>query len=385
MTPVERSWTNADGTVTKKWRIRFKDGQGKTKDRLFDTKREALSFVQNLSRMREAEKPVSAHVGLYEAVQRWIDQGRAGRDGKPPLEKKTLDEYGYLLTVLRRTGDDTSLHDATVVGFEALRDRLLQETVSRNNAIRVWNTLVRPTVVFARSKGWTHLELPKTLTIHRAIREDDPEDRYEVHTPEQMKALLGLAVEKMSHRRLDVSKSWRRFCPLIHLLVYSGMRSSELRGLPRSAVDFDAASIRIRQRADEEGVIGPPKSHHAYRTVIIPPPVMTFLRSWIDETESITESSLVFPSRRGAPLERKYLFNRMWKPLQEEAAVPVLNLHSTRHFFASRMISGGANPLELQKALGHHDPAFTMRVYGHLFGGEEAERRRRALAQALMV
>lgn len=46
----------------------------------------------------------------------------------------------------------------------------------------------------------------------------------------------------------------------MHAAVFTGMRSSELRGLPWGAVDFDTETINVRQRADEWGVIGSPKS-----------------------------------------------------------------------------------------------------------------------------
>ncbi|XAI95914.1 tyrosine integrase [Microcystis phage Mwe-JY26] len=385
MTPVEKTWKNADGSTTRKWRIRYKDAEGRSRDKLFDTRREAQAFVTRLEKLREAHRPVTERLGLWDAAERWIAQGRSGRDGKPPLEPKTVEEYSYLLSVLKRTGADVVLSEASEGDFERIRDRLLEEAKSRGNAIRVWGTLVKPVMSYARRKGWTHLELPRTLTIHRASREEDPEERFEVHTPEQMRVLLALASAKMKHRRLDVQRSWRRFGPLLHLLVYSGMRSSELRGLPIGGVDIQAGSVRIRQRADEAGRIGPPKSRHAYRTIILPKVVLTMLAEWIASRGGEEDSALLFQTKEGKPLPRKFLFDRMWKPLQEEAAVPVLGLHSTRHFFASRMIAKQATLLEIQKALGHHDPSFTMKVYGHLFGGEEAERRRHALASEIVV
>jgi integrase len=37
-----------------------------------------------------------------------------------------------------------------------------------------------------------------------------------------------------------------------------------------------------------------------------------------------------------------------------------------RHYYASVMLHGGVSVKELAEYLGHHDPAFTLRVYSHL-------------------
>lgn len=342
-------------------------------------------MAAGVERHREAPQPSTAGVGLLVAAERWIEQGASGRDGKPALERTTVEFYRELLVVLSRAGEDLDLAQVTLPDFESLRDRLIAETSSRGRAVRVWNSLVRPVVAYARRRGWTGFELPKHVTVHPAEREQDPDEVFETHTPEQMRRILDLSLSKRADKSTVVARSWGRFCPLLHLLVSTGIRSSELRGLPVGAVDLEARSIRIKQRADRHGDIGSPKSKHAYRTIALPDSVALLLKEWLEARGEAPEDALVFPGQDGTALARKYLDRSMWKPLQAEAGVPVLSLHSTRHFFASRMISGGANPLELQRTLGHHDPAFTMRVYGHLFGGEEAERRRRSLAQAIMV
>jgi integrase len=223
----------------------------------------------------------------------------------------------------------------------------------------------------------------REVTIHRDRRAEDPGGRVEVHTPEEMRAVLAAAVARSGHRRRDVSRSWARLSPLLHLLVYTGLRSSELRGLPPDAIDLGARTLRVRQRADEAGRIGPPKSRHAYRTLTLPEPLIPILGDWLGTLQSGTR--LVFPARDGDPLTLAYLRSRMWEPVQREAGVPYRNLHAARHFYASRLVAAGATPLELQRALGHHDAASTLRTCGHLFGGEEAERRRAALVEAVVL
>jgi integrase len=42
-------------------------------------------------------------------------------------------------------------------------------------------------------------------------------------------------------------------------------------------------------------------------------------------------------------------------------------IHQLRHYYASVMLAGGVSIKELAEYLGHSDPAFTLRVYAHMF------------------
>ena len=61
-----------------------------------------------------------------------------------------------------------------------------------------------------------------------------------------------------------VSEHWR---PLLVSAAFTGMRASELRGLPWDAVDFENRIIRVRQRADHWGTLGPPKTAAGRREI----------------------------------------------------------------------------------------------------------------------
>jgi integrase len=51
-----------------------------------------------------------------------------------------------------------------------------------------------------------------------------------------------------------------RWRSLLVTAIFTGMRASELRGLPWPDVDLEAGMIHVRQRADAWGKIGKPKS-----------------------------------------------------------------------------------------------------------------------------
>ena len=54
---------------------------------------------------------------------------------------------------------------------------------------------------------------------------------------------------------------------LLMTAASTGLRSSELRGLPWRYVDLKAGELQVRQRADRRNKNGPPKSDRSKRTV----------------------------------------------------------------------------------------------------------------------
>lgn len=49
-----------------------------------------------------------------------------------------------------------------------------------------------------------------------------------------------------------------------------------------------------------------------------------------------------------------------------------MRFHDLRHYNASLLFDEGLSPLEVAHRLGHHDGAFTLRTYGHLFAKEDS-------------
>lgn len=202
-----------------------------------------------------------------------------------------------------------------------------------------------------------------------------------VHSVEEMTAIMKTARELTEHPNKTISKPWLRYYPMLMLSVYCGLRISEIRGLDCKDIDFSRQVIRIRQRADAKGTLGPPKSAQGFREVHYPQVLEPELRRLIgDKTEG-----LVFVTRSGRPVDTANFRKRCWETVQKRAGVRELTLHSARHFFASRQIANGVNPKELANVIGHADEGFTLRVYGHLFTDQETEARRKQRVETLVL
>jgi integrase len=62
----------------------------------------------------------------------------------------------------------------------------------------------------------------------------------------------------------------------------------------------------------------------------------------------------------------KVIRNYVWAPILRRAGLRYRKPHALRHTYASLLIEGGESLEYVQEQLGHHSPAFTLAVYGHL-------------------
>lgn len=282
----------------------------------------------------------------------------------------------------------SQLNKARVMTF---RDDLLEQ-VSRSLARKVL-TALKGVLSEAQDRGRVGVNVAARVRIGNSKR-----DREEVTIPElgDIKSILTKLDE------FATTKAWRSRRALLTTSIYTGMRASELRGLPWEAVDLKHGKISVYQRADENGVIGPPKSKTSYRTISIPADLVKILKAWKLECPA---GALVFPTGTGNPESLANIYNRAWKPIQLAAGIadpkkddkgnvlrdedgkpimlPRYNFHTLRHFHASRLIHDNANPKDIQVEMGHSSIQITNDLYGHKFKDEAADKRSRERAERL--
>lgn len=88
----------------------------------------------------------------------------------------------------------------------------------------------------------------------------------------------------------------------------------------------------------------------------------------------------LFTDALGRPLTYR-TWKRIWRAATAQAGVDV-DTHGLRHFTASALISGGASVKQVQTVLGHSSAAITLRVYAHLWPGDD-DRTRSVMDEAL--
>jgi integrase len=198
-------------------------------------------------------------------------------------------------------------------------------------------------------------------------------------------------------KRIINSTSDVRRRALVLTVIFSGLRSSEWRGLRWQDVDFNKAALHVQQRADPYKIIGKPKSNSSDRIIPLGPLVLNALRQWKLVCPK-GDLQLVFPNRKGQVEGHMNAVRGILWPAQIAAGVvnakggaKYPGAHAFRHFYASWCINrkkdGGLElPIKtVQQRLGHATILMTSDVYGHLFpriddGSELAEAERLLMA-----
>ncbi len=152
-----------------------------------------------------------------------------------------------------------------------------------------------------------------------------------------------------------------RLVCLLELLYGSGLRVSELVGLPLAAARGDKRFLVVRGKGDKE------------RLVPLSPPARAALDAYLAGRAAFlkpkTESRYLFPSRgRSGHLTRERCA-QLLKQLAIEARLDPARLspHVLRHAFASHLLDHGADLRSVQEMLGHADIA-TTQIYTHVMG-----------------
>ena len=158
-----------------------------------------------------------------------------------------------------------------------------------------------------------------------------------------------------------------RYRGLVYVGAYCGLRWGELAGLKREHLDIDKRRINVVGSLERVGngfrYVEETKTTSGRRMV----PVPGFLVKILAEHLLATQSVFVFPAPRGDHLYYQSWRRRFWNPAVEASGLAPLTPHSLRHTAAALMIDQGANPVTVQRRLGHGDIRTTLQLYGHRF------------------
>jgi integrase len=201
---------------------------------------------------------------------------------------------------------------------------------------------------------------------------------------------VGVDVPTPEEIRQIIAKAKGRWRPLIVTAIFTGLRSSELRGLTWEHVDLDARVIRVRQRADRWDELGSLKSHAGDRDIPIPPLVLNTLKELRLRCPK-GERGLVFPNGAGNVESHTNIYRRGLGAVQKTCGLvdaadrQKYGLHALRHFYASWLIGQGFKPKRVQELVGHASIQMTFDVYGHWFPSEDDDHERLAAGELAVV
>lgn len=207
------------------------------------------------------------------------------------------------------------------------------------------------------------------FAFEEGLRTDNP--AIQIAGPGQDKRLPKILSEAEVDRLLDAARAsgrskadqLRNTC-LMELLYATGMRVSELVGLPISATRGDPRLLLIMGKGGKE------------RMVPLSPPARTALAEWLVERDTQDDaagakrlplSRFLFPSRGVSGHLTRHRFYLLIKEFAVAGGVDPTKVtpHTLRHAFATHLLAHGADLRAIQTMLGHADVA-TTEIYTHV-------------------
>lgn len=136
------------------------------------------------------------------------------------------------------------------------------------------------------------------------------------------------------------------------MLIYSGVRVSELLNLKKEDVNLDERYFNVNVSKTESGV----------RVVPIAEKVFQFWKQFIETSPC----DYVLYNSLGKKLNYENFTKHYWKPLMEQIGADNV-IHETRHTCISLLTEAGVQPTVIKMIVGHKSAmSLTERVYTHL-------------------
>jgi len=144
---------------------------------------------------------------------------------------------------------------------------------------------------------------------------------------------------------------------MLEVLYATGMRVSELVGLPISSVDLTVGYVRCMGKGSKE------------RIVPLGSSAISCLKGYLESSRPrLTEGRLnpyLFVGRAGRPLTRQGFWQMIRVYALKAGLTKRVTPHTLRHSFATHLLEGGADIRSVQMMLGHSDIS-TTQIYTHI-------------------
>jgi integrase/recombinase XerD len=198
------------------------------------------------------------------------------------------------------------------------------------------------------------------------IRTDDPTST--IGTPKLGRRLPKYLNEVEVQRLLDAARDrpgseGLRLVALLEILYATGLRVTELVGMPLEAISRDDRFLTVRGKGGKERMV--PLSEPSQDAIA---DYMTVREDYLPTKKMTNGAHLkMFPSRGKGGFLTRARFGQMLNELAIEAGIDHRRVspHVLRHSFASHLLAHGADLRALQQMLGHSDIT-TTQIYTHV-------------------
>ncbi|WP_231253661.1 site-specific integrase [Helicobacter pylori] len=221
----------------------------------------------------------------------------------------------------------------------------------KKNTLTSLNALLKSFLAFCESERFSSQNPYFAITLKNAL----PAKAIEPFNLEEIKTLI----ENAPNLRLKA---------FLTMAFFTGLRTGEQLALLWSDIDFKNKKIHIDKSLNLSGKITTPKNKPSIRQIDLLEPVEKILKEL--KASEPDNKKMIFLS---IP-KRTQEFHKAFKSLLKALNLKDRKLYTTRHTFASLMISQGEEPMWVSKMLGHKDLNTTYKIYSHYIPKQEKER-----------
>ena len=282
---------------------------------------------------------------------------------------KNLEHFVQVLKIEKNHSSNTI--DSYLLDIKSFEKYLIKrkisfkETVNRPDVIKKYFRYLSRSKISPRSikRKFSSLSSYFLYLIDRKVIKKNPLNG--IYTPKLIKKLpVILSVDeikkifKQSENTDNELLGLRDRC-IIELLYSCGLRVSELCELKINNIQFDANVIRFFGKGNKERII----------------PLTFYAKEWLEKylyqsrqilsNRKLSDQKYVFLSNNGKRLTRAAIWQSIKKYVNAAGITKTVSPHTFRHSFATHLVDGGANLVEIQKLLGHSDIS-TTEIYVHL-------------------
>ncbi|QQW91766.1 site-specific integrase [Helicobacter pylori] len=317
--------------------------------------KEILAFVNRLEAIKNANKRVKnaekqthriqSKITILQALNRFLSL-------KIGLKKTSLNSlenvFNSIFSVMGLKESD-KLKKITKEKIAQYHQATL--TLYRKNTIHNFNANLKSFLAFCERERFLPQNPYYTITLKNA--------------------LTAKAIEPFN---LEEVKTLIENAPTLHLKAFlvvaffTGARTGEQLALQWEDIDFKEKTITINKSLNELGQITSPKNKPSIREVDLLEPVEKILKE-LKESEPDTKKFVFIDMPK-----RSSIFQRHFKKLLKALNLKDRKLYTTRHTFASLMLSQGEEPMWVSRTLGHKDLNTTYSTYSHYIPKQDKER-----------
>ncbi|MGN8410265.1 tyrosine-type recombinase/integrase [Helicobacter pylori] len=323
----------------------------------FQTKslKEILAFVKRLEAIKNANKRVKnaekqthriqSKITILQALERFLSL----KIGLKQTSINSLENVFNSIFSVMGLKESDKLKKITQERISRYHESTLK--LYKKNTIHNLNANLKSFLAFCEQEGFMEKSPYFAITLKNA---------------KESKAIEPFSLEEI--KTIIENAQSLRLKAFLMVAFFTGLRTGEQLALLWEDIDFNNKTITINKSLNELGQITSPKNKPSIREVDLLDPVGKILKD-LKESEPENKKFVFIDMPK-----RISLFQRHFKKLLKALNLKDRKLYTTRHTFASLMLSQGEEAMWVSKTLGHKDLNTTYKTYSHYIPKQEKER-----------